>query len=59
MRAEIKNNIASKMNKGRAITAVLNAVLWNRKITGKKLQIYNSREKITVTYEVENGKLCR
>ena len=38
----------------RAITAMLNSVLWNRQITIKnKLPIYNSIVKSTVTYGAE------
>ena len=49
-----KNDIKNRINKGRAITAILNCVLWNRKITRKKkLQIYNSISKRNVTYGAE------
>ena len=35
-----KNNIKNRINKGRAVTAMLNSVLWNTQITRKK-QITN------------------
>ena len=40
-----KNNIKNRINKGRAIRAKLNSVLWNRQITIKKnkLLMYNSK----------------
>ena len=42
------------MSVGRAITAMLNTVLWKRQITIKnKLLIYNSIVKSTVTYGAE------
>ena len=52
-----QENIKNRINKVRAITAVLNGVLWNRQtIRKKKLQIYNSIIKSTVTYEIETRK---
>ena len=43
--------IKNRINNGRAVTAMLNSVLWNRKITRKnKLLIYNSIVKSTVIY---------
>ena len=52
-----ENYIKNRINKGRAITALLNSELWNRQITRKnKLQIYNSIVKITVTYRDETWK---
>ena len=45
-----ENDIKNRINKGRAVTAMLNSVLWNRHITRKnKLLIYNSTVKSTVT----------
>ena len=35
-----ENDIKNRINKGRAVTAMLNSVLWNRQITIKK-QISN------------------
>ena len=58
----------NKVNKSRAVTEILNGVVWNRKITRKsKLQIYNSIVKSSVTYGAEtqkfnknqNQNLCR
>ena len=43
----------NKINKSRAITAIINGVLWKRQITGKKIQIFNSIVKSSVTYEAE------
>ena len=52
-----QENIKNRINKVRAITAVLNGVLWNRQtIRKKKLQIYNSIIKSTVTYGAEIRK---
>ena len=34
-----ENYIKNRINKGSAIAAMLNAVMWNRQITRKKLQI--------------------
>jgi hypothetical protein len=46
-----------RINKGRAITGILNGVLWNKQITReKKLLIYNSIVKSTVTYGAETWK---
>ena len=55
-----ENNIKNRINKGRAVTAMLNSVLWNRQITRKnKLLIYNSIVKSTVTYGAETWKFKR
>jgi hypothetical protein len=52
-----ENYIKNRINKGRAVTATLNSVLWNRQITRKnKLLIYNSTVKSTVTYRAETWK---
>ena len=52
-----ENAIKNRINNGRAITAMLNSVLWNRHISRKnKLLIYNSVVKSTVTYSAEIGK---
>ena len=52
-----ENGIKNRINKGRAITSMLNSVLWNRRITRKnKLLIYNSIVKSTVTYGAERWK---
>ena len=52
-----ENDIKYWINKGRAITAMLNSVLWNRQITRKiKLLIHNSIVKSTVTYGAETWK---
>ena len=49
-----ENDIKNRINKDRAITAILNGVLWNRQITRKnKLLIYNSIVKSTVAYGAE------
>jgi hypothetical protein len=49
-----KDDIKNKINKGRAVTAMLSSVLWNRQITIKnKLLIFNSIVKSTVTYGAE------
>ena len=46
-----ENSIKNRINKGRAVTAMLNSVLWNRQITRKKqLQICNSIVKSTLTH---------
>ena len=46
--------IKNRINKGRAITAVLNGLLWNRQITRKnKWQICNSIVESTVTHEAK------
>ena len=46
-----EDNIKNRINKGRAVTAMLNNVVWNRQVTRKnKLLIYNSIVKSTVTY---------
>ena len=38
-----QNDIKNRINRGRAITAMLNSVLWKRQVTRKnKLLIYNS-----------------
>ena len=53
-----ENNIKNRINKGRAITAMLNSLLWNRQATRKnKLLTYNSIVKSTVTYGAETLKL--
>ena len=44
------------VNKGIAIAAMLNGVLRNRKIIRKKLEIYISIIKNTVTYRAETWK---
>ena len=45
------------INKGRAVRAMLNSVLWNRQITRKnELLIYNSIVKSAVTYGAETWK---
>ena len=36
-----ENYIKNKIKKGRAVTAMLNSVQWNRQITRKKKQITN------------------
>ena len=36
-----ENSIKNWINKGSAVTALLNSVLWNREITRKKKQITN------------------
>ena len=52
-----ENDIKNRINKGRAITAMLNGVLWNGQITRKhKLQIYNSIVKSAVTDGAEKWK---
>ena len=49
-----QNGIKNMINKGRAVTAMLNSVLCNKQITRKnKLLIYNSIVKSTVTYAAE------
>ena len=41
-----ENYIKKRINKGTAITVILNSAQWNRQITRKnKLQIYNLTEK--------------
>jgi hypothetical protein len=52
-----ENDIKNRINKGSAITAMLNSVLWNRELTRKnKLLIYNSTVKSTITYGAEAWK---
>ena len=52
-----ENYIKNRINKGRAIIAMLNSVMWNRQITRKnKLLIYNSVVKSTDTYGAETWK---
>ena len=52
-----ENDIKNRINKGRAVTAMLNNILWNRQITRKnKLLIYNSIVKSTITYGAETWK---
>ena len=53
-----ENYVKNRVNNGRAITAMLNGVLWNRQITRKKnkLQIYNSIVKNTDTDGAETWK---
>ena len=52
-----ENDIKDSNNKGNAVTAMLNSVLWNRQITRKnKLLIYNSIVKNSVTYGAETWK---
>ena len=56
-RTDKKNYIKNRINKDRAITAVLNSVLWNRQITRtNKLLTYNSIVKSIVTYRAETWK---
>ena len=53
-----ENYIKNRTNKGRSITAMLNGVLWNRKITTKnELLICGSIAKSTVTYGAVTWKL--
>ena len=53
-----ENYIKNMINKGKAITAMLNDILWNRQITRKtKLQIYNSIVKSIVAHGAETWKL--
>ena len=56
VRKKVTWRVKNKINEGRAITAMLNGVLWNRHITRRKLQIYNSIVKRTVTYGAETWK---
>ena len=50
-------DIKNRINKGRAVTAMLNSALWNRQITRKnKFLIYNSIVKMTLTYGAETWK---
>ena len=52
-----ENGNKNRINKGRAVTAMLNSVLWNRQITRKnKLLVYNSIVKSTVIYGAETWK---
>jgi hypothetical protein len=53
-----ENYIKNRINKGRAVTAMLNSVLWNRQIIRKKnkLLIYNSIGKSTVRHGAETWK---
>ena len=52
-----ENHIKNWINEGRAVSAMINSVLWSRQITRKnKLLIYNSIVKNTVTYEAEKWK---
>ena len=49
-----ENDIKNRINKGRAITTMLNGVLWKRNITRKnKLLIYSTIVKSNVTYGAE------
>ena len=53
-------DIKNRINKSRAVTAMLNSILWNRQITRKnKLLIYNSIVKSTVTYGLKYGNLTK
>ena len=50
----LENDINNRINKGRAVTAMLNSVLWNRQITRKnKLLIYNSIVKSSLLSHME------
>jgi hypothetical protein len=50
-------DVKNRINEGRAITAMLNGVLWNRQMTRKdKLQIYSSIVKNIIFYGVETWK---
>ena len=52
-----ENYIKNSVNKGKAITAMLNSVLCNRQITRKnKWLIYKSIVKSTVTYGADTRK---
>ena len=60
-----ENDIKNRVNKGRAITSMLNAVPDNRQITIKsKLQIqWKLRSRVKLKYrnltKIQNQKLCR
>ena len=50
----LENDINNRINKGRAVTAMLNSVLWIRQITRKnKLLIYNSIVKSSLLSHME------
>ena len=52
-----EDDIKNRINKGRAITSMLNSVLWNTQITRKNmLQIYNGILKIM---ELKYGNLSK
>ena len=39
--ARKENDVNNRINKGRAVTAMLNSILWNKQITRKKKQMNN------------------
>ena len=51
-----ENDNKNMINEGRAMTAMLNSVLWNRLLEKNKLLIYISIVKNTVTYVAEIWK---